>query len=51
MVEVVNFRADGKVTEGQLKWTVEGLEGKNKGYLDKIKKSNKKKPPKKPVNF
>jgi hypothetical protein len=42
LVEVVNYTLDGRVTEEQLKWTVEGFENKNKTYLEKIKKANKK---------
>lgn len=51
LVEVINFNAEGKVTEDQLKWTVEGLEGKDKSYLKKIKHSNKQPIPIKPINF
>jgi predicted ABC-class ATPase len=51
LVEVVNFAIDGKVSEAQLKWVVEGLEGKDRSYLNKIKRTNKQLPPKKPVNF
>ena len=42
LVEVVNCNSDGKITSQQLGWTVEGLENKNKTYLSKVKKSNKK---------
>lgn len=42
LVEVVNCSFDGKITEEQLRWTIEGFENKNKLYLTKIKDSNKK---------
>ena len=42
LVEVLDFNMQGKLTEEQLKWTVEGLEGKDKSYLKRMKKSNKK---------
>ena len=51
LVEVLDFNMQGKLTEEQLKWTVEGLEGKDKSYLKRMKESNKKQPPKKPINF
>jgi len=41
-VEIINHTFDGKITEEQLRWTVEGFETKNKNYLEKIKNSNKK---------
>lgn len=46
-MEVINSTLDGKITAEQLRWTVEGFETKNKDYLNKIKKSNKKEHPKK----
>lgn len=42
LVEAINCSFDGKITEEQLKWTIEGFENKNKTYLHKIKDSNKK---------
>ena len=37
LVEVLDFNMQGKLTEEQLKWTVEGLEGKDKSYLKRMK--------------
>lgn len=42
LVEVVNCNLDGKITEEQLRWTVEGFEAKDRAYLRKIKDSNRK---------
>jgi hypothetical protein len=42
LVEVINSSLDGRISEQQLSWTVEGFETKNKSYLNKIKASNKK---------
>jgi hypothetical protein len=51
MLEMVNCSMDGKVTEGQLAWIIEGFEGKERDYLDKIKTCNKKAKAKKPVHL
>jgi hypothetical protein len=48
LVEVINCSQDGRITQEQLRWTVEGFENKNKGYLEKIKDSNRKGVPKTP---
>ncbi len=42
MAEVINCNLDGKITEEQLRWIIEGFESTNKTYLQKIKASNKK---------
>jgi hypothetical protein len=42
LAEVINCNLDGKVTEEQLRWIIEGFESTNKAYLNKIKASNKK---------
>lgn len=42
LVETINCTLNGKITSEQLKWTIEGFEAKDKSYLDKIKKANRK---------
>ena len=42
LVQVINCSLDGKVTEDQLRWTVEGFENKGRDYLQKVKDSNRK---------
>jgi hypothetical protein len=42
LIEVISYSLDGKVAEQQLSWVIEGLETSNKGYLNKIKVSNRK---------
>ena len=51
LVEVPNCSMDGKVTLAQLRWTVEGLEGSDRSYLERIKSANRQRPPKKPSNI
>ena len=51
VTEVINCSLDGKVTLEEMRWTVEGLEGNDRGYLRKVKASNKKVPPRKAVDF
>jgi hypothetical protein len=42
LMEAINYNLDGKISEQQLAWILEGFESKNKAYLVKIKASNKK---------
>ena len=42
LVEIVNWSMDGRVVEEQIKWVFEGFENGGKGYLTKVKDSNKK---------
>ena len=42
LAEIINYSLDGRVTQQQMKWVVEGLESSDKTYLRKVKASNKK---------